>query len=463
MKNLSKSTLVFFFSLLSFSSIAQSKNDTSALFKKLDEYIISATNAEKFNGSVLIAKKGEIILQKGYGWKNFSDHTLNSPNTISQIGSLTKSFTAMVILKLQEEGKLSVNDRLYKYLPEQKDADKITIQNMLDHTSGIDNYTDIIGPEDSAIFSHPVSKQRILDVFEKKHLAFKPGSKYEYCNSDYFLLGMIIEKLTGKSYEQAVRQLIFEPLKMNHSGFDFINLKDSSKAEFYVTIGSNKYIKAPKVDSTVTYAAGAIYSTTGDLYKWAKAIAENQILSDSSWKQAFTPHLAHYGDGWWIDTLYSNKYVMHSGGFPGFMSNFMYYPEMDVTIILPCNFGNYGGSLGDLTSGVSAILFDKPYSPYEKHTKIRADKTLLKQYAGVYRFNSDHQLIITFNGGKLFVEDSNPKDMLPKVELHAESETMFYISEAQLKFEFIKDASGNSQKIITYNTRGKDAEWVKEK
>jgi CubicO group peptidase (beta-lactamase class C family) len=454
----------FLFVLLQFgASKAQQKTDTSGLSKKIDEYINSAFKLGKFNGTVLVAKKGEIILQKGYGWKNFSAHTLNDSNTISQIGSLTKPFTAMVILKLQEEGKLSVNDKLSKYFPEQKDADKITIQNMLDHTSGINDYMDIIGPEDSAIFSHPVKRQWILDVFEKKPLAFKPGSKFEYCNSGYFLLGMIIEKLTGKSYEQVVRQLIFEPLKMNHSGFDFINLKDTSKAAFYVTIDSDKYIQAPKIDSTMTYAVGAIYSTTGDLYKWAKAIAKGKILNEDSWKQAFTPHLQHYGDGWWIDTLFGNKYIMHSGGFPGFMSNFVYYPDKDITIILLNNFGNYGGSLWDINTGISAILLGKPYSLYEKHAEIKADKVLLKQYAGTYRFNAEHQLIISFKDDRLFVEASNPNDKLPQVELHALSENKFYMNEAQLQFEFIKDASGSVSKIITYNARGKDAEWLKVK
>lgn len=456
-------TFLSLFLLQCFALKAQQKNDSSALYKKLDEYLISAVNLEKFNGSVLIAKKGEIILQKGYGWKNVAANSFNDANSIFQIGSLTKPFTSEVILKLQEQGKLSISDNLYKYFPNYPKGDRITIENLMDHTSGIHNYTDDINEKDTAIICHPVPKQKIVDVFINKPMEFKPGARFSYCNSDYYLLGMIIEKVTGKPYEQVVREIIFNPLHMTHSGFDFIHLEDPSKTKGYVVLNKDKQVLNYSVDSTVYYAAGAIYSTTGDLYKWERSIAEKQILSEDSWKQAFTSRIEHYGLGWWIDTLYNRKFIYHSGGLIGFMSYFAYFPDDDVTIILLCNFGNYGGSLGDLTSGVSAILFDKPYSLYEKHTEITADKTLLKQYTGVYRFNSDHQLIITFNGDKLFVEDSNPKDMLPKVELHAESETMFYISEAQLKFEFIKDASGNSEKIITYNTRGKDAEWAKVK
>jgi len=442
---------------------AQQKNDSGNLSKRIDEYINSAVNLGKFNGTVLVAQKGKIILEKGYGWRNFSTRTLNDSNSVFQIGSLTKPFTAMVILKLQEGGKLSVNDRLSKYFPQQKGAERITLQNLLDHTSGLNNYTDIIGPEDSAIICHPVSQQRVMDIFKQKPLAFKPGTKFEYCNSGYFLLGVIIEKVTGLSYEQAVRQLIFSPLHMDHTGFDFINLQTPAKATGYLSPDTDKPERAVLMDSTVTYAAGAIYSTVGDLYKWATAIGKGEILSKRSWEQAFTPHLEHYGDGWWTDTLFGEKYITHSGGLQGFMSNFMYFPDKNITIILLNNFGNYGGSLWDFTVGISAILFGKPYALYEKHTEIKADKALLKQYAGTYRYNAGHQLMVTFKDDKLFVEASNPNDKLPQVELHGLSESKFYMNEAQLQFEFVKDASGKILKVITYNTHGKDAEWVKVK
>lgn len=459
--------LILTCSILSFSLFpcyilkAQQKQDTSTLYKKLDGYINSSLNVYKFNGTVLVARKGEIILKKGYGLKKSENQTINDDNTIYQIGSLTKPFTAMVILKLQEEGKLSVNDKLSKYFPEQKGSDKIIIQNLLDHTSGLNNYTDVIGPEDSAIVSHPVTKQKIWEQFIHGPLLFKPGSKFEYCNSGYFLLGMIIEKVTGIPYEQEVRELIFEPLGMSHSGFDFIHLKDTSKAVGYASINSGKYLPSIKWDSTVTYSAGAIYSTTGDLYKWGRAISEGKILSAESWEQAFAAGLGNYGDGWWVDTLFNRKYIYHSGGLPGFMSYFVYYPADDVIIILLTNYGNYGDSLAPLNVGLSAVIFNQPYALWEKHAEAKIGADVLQQYPGVYQFNTSHQLIITFKDGKLFVEDTNPKDKLPKLELHSENATMFYIKEAQLRFEFIKDSTGNIIKIITYNTRGKDADWMK--
>jgi CubicO group peptidase (beta-lactamase class C family) len=200
----------------------------------------------------------------------------------------------------------------------------------------------------------------VLSLFENKAVHFKPGTQFEYCNSGYYLLGMIIERLMDMPYEQAVRKYIFEPLGMEHSGFDFIHLNSPDKATGYVSFDSSRHIPAVLMDSTVTYAAGGIYSTAIDLYQWAKAIAQKRLLSDSGWAHAFAPGLEHYGDGWWIDTLYGQKYVTHSGGLQGFMSSFTYFPDEDVTIILLNNFGNYGQSLWPINSGISAIVFGKP-------------------------------------------------------------------------------------------------------
>ncbi|MFI5162066.1 MAG: serine hydrolase [Sphingobacteriales bacterium] len=454
-----KSLLFSIFLLISAVSLAQTKDDTSLASKKLDEYLNSAGKVYKFNGSVLIARKGKIILEKGYGWKNVPDRKLNDSGSIFQIGSLTKPFTAEIILKLQEQSKLSLYDKLDKYFPGYPKGDKITIENLLSHTSGIHNYTDDIDIKDTAVISHPVLHQKVVDAFINKHMEFKPGAKFSYCNSDYYLLGLIIEKVTGKPYEKAVREIIFDPLKMSHSGFDFIHLADTSKTSGYVEITEEKQTRAFSVDSTVYYSAGAIYSTTGDLFKWARSIANKQILSADSWNLAFTPHLEKYGLGWWIDTLYNRKYIYHSGGLIGFMSFMAYYPDDDFTIILLNNFGNYGNSLVPIYNALSAIMFNEPYSLWENRTEIKAGNDILKQYAGVYRFDAEHSLVVTFKNSKLFIEASNPNDKLPKLELHAESETKFYIKEAQLQFEFVKD--NDSFKLVTYNVRGKDAEWIK--
>ena len=431
--------------------------------QKLDEYLNSANAVYKFNGSALIAKKGTILLAKGYGFKNVSAHLRNDTSTIFQIGSITKSFTAIVILKLQEEGKLSVYDKLNKFFPGFPKGDKITIQNLLTHTSGLHNYTDIIGEEDSAIVCYPVSRERVLEVFENKGLLFKPGKKFEYSNSGYYLLGMIIEKVTGKQYETVVREMIFDPLLMNQSGFDYKKADEINKAQGYIILNSDSVRTNRTVDSTVYYSAGSMYSSVTDLYKWIRAIADHKLLNDSSWQQAFTPFKNKYGFGFFLDSLYGNSYVRHTGGLLGFTAEFIYYPKEDVTIILLNNVGNYGNSLFPVAAGITSIVFGLPYTNWKQPAALNIEEATLRTFAGTYIFNADHKLVVSYENGHLFVRATNPKDMLPKVQLYAESENMFYMKEAQLRFEFVRDEKNDPVKLVTYNTNGKDAEWIRSK
>ena len=176
--------------LISLNLSAQQTVVTENILKeKLDNYFNADSAAHLFNGTVLIAKDGQIILNKGYGWKNVSSKTLNDINSIFLIGSNTKPFTATTILKLQEEGKLSIQDKLIKYFPGYPNGNSITIENLLTHTSGIPGYN---VDESDTIAWTPVSKDFMMNLFKDSALDFAPGAKYEYSNSNYFLLGLII-------------------------------------------------------------------------------------------------------------------------------------------------------------------------------------------------------------------------------------------------------------------------------
>jgi CubicO group peptidase (beta-lactamase class C family) len=435
-------------SIIAIDSKAQQQNDS--ISQKLDEYLVSANKFYKFNGCALIAEKGKILLQKSYGYKNFATHIPNDSNSIFQIGSVTKQFTSTVILKLQEEGKLSVNDKLSKYFPEFKYADKITLENLLTHTSGIYNYTN---DNDSAIVCYPVNKQLFLDIIFKKDLDFKPGTKFSYDNSGYYLLGLIIEKVTGKPYEQNIREIIFTPLQMTHSFFDFRNIKDTSIAIGYKKLNEKEQLIAQRWDSTVTYAAGAIFSTAGDMYKWANAVANKQIITESSWKAAFTPHLEHYGYGWFIDSLYGEKSVSHGGGLPGYLADLTYYPGRDIIIILLNNEGYFGEGLTDINATLSAILFHKPYELMHVHTEIKLDDAILKKYTGEYVFDKKHHLFITLENDTLQIEA--PAGGLPKSPLFPHDETNFYLKIINARIEFVKDDNGNITGFISH-FNGKD-------
>ncbi len=437
--------IIFFISKF-FTANAQYDSITA----KLDEYLLAANKINRFNGNALIAEKGKILLQKSYGYKNFAAQVLNDSNTIFQIGSVTKQFTAAVILKLQEEGKLSVHDTLDKYFPEFKYANEITIENLLTHTSGIYNYTNDIDAGDSAIVCNPVNKQLALNIMFKHKLDFKPGTQFRYDNSGYYLLGLIIEKVTGKSYEQNVRDIIFTPLHMDHSLFDFKHSSDTNIATGYQTLNDSiqKVASAWRWDSTVAYAAGGIWSTTGDMYNWAQAIAGKKILSAMSWKAMLTPYLDKYGYGVYIDTLYGEQAISHGGGIPGFIAYLSHYPADDVTIILLNNQGWFDETLNPINADLSAIVFHKPYQVMHEHAGIKLPEELLKQYVGRYDFDKKHHVYITLENDRLQIEA--PQGGLPKSPLLADDENNFYLKIINARIVFVKDASGNVTSLIAH-------------
>jgi CubicO group peptidase (beta-lactamase class C family) len=198
--------------------------------QKMDDLLDSYLKEKKFNGAVLVGHKGQVVYEKGFGYRNEEDKVPSDVNSIFQIGSITKQFTAAVIMQLQEEGKLSVQDKLSKYYPGFANGDKITIEHLLTHTSGIYNYTNDTTLMKSDVTKH-YSQSQMVEMFKKYPPDFEPGTKWNYSNSGYSLLGYIIEKVTGKTYEKVVRERILQPLGMFHSGFDFTHVKDAEKAK----------------------------------------------------------------------------------------------------------------------------------------------------------------------------------------------------------------------------------------
>ena len=445
--------------IIQFASVPVYAQQAKTTAEKLDEYLTSAHRAYRFNGTALVAHKGRILLHKAYGVRNAATKAPNDISTRFPILSITKSFTAALILILQEQGKLSVQDKLTTYFPDFPNGDKIKLHHLLTHTSGIFNYTQMIDEEDSAIVCHPVPRQRVLDLFWDKPLEFTPGKQYSYNNSGYFLLGIVIEKVTGKPYEQIVRDMIFRPLGMSQSGFDFINIPARSRAFGYDTLTADYYSSYPHYDSTAVYSAGSIYSTTSDMYKWGQAVANQQLLSAKSWKQAFTARLNNYGYGWMIDGYLGKQYVRHSGGYPGFMSEFVHYLEEDITVILFNNFGNYDDSLFPHIMGLSAIVMDKPYNLWEPRREVKVDPTILTQYVGKYVLNTDYQINIIIKDGRLYAQGKG-RNQVPELALYASGQNTFFPWAFNNRVTFVKDEAGKVVKA-TLRKNGQNTEWKK--
>ena len=252
--------------------------------KQIDELMKKYYDYGQFNGSILVAEKGKVVYAKGLGLANMEWSIPNQPDTKFRIGSITKQFTATLILQLVEEGKLKLDGKITDYLTDyRKDTgDRVTIHHLLNHTSGIPSYT---GRPDfrTAIMRNPYKVADFVKQLTSGDLEFEPGSRFRYNNSGYVLLGAIIEKVTGKSYETVLTERILKPLGMTNSGYDNTSPLLAKRASGYEKRPSG-YVNAPYLDMSLPYAAGSIYSTVEDLYKWDQALHEGKILSAESRK-----------------------------------------------------------------------------------------------------------------------------------------------------------------------------------
>ncbi|QJB35913.1 beta-lactamase family protein [Chitinophaga oryzae] len=431
MKRILILTLLFTFSLITFVT-AQEAVNTSDVSRKLDSFLQMATKLSQFNGSVLVSYHGAILLNNGYGFKNVMDKIPNNTQSIFQIGSITKEFTSTVILSLESQDKLSLQDKLSKYFPDFPSGDQISIHHLLTHTSGLYNYTSDIEREDSAVIGRPVDRNLILQRFINQPLAFKPGSAYSYCNSGYFLLGMIIEKVTGTSWEENVRKLILAPLEMSHSGFDFIGLKDTDKATGYQVLDDDRQQVDIVWDSTVSYAAGSMYATTSDILRWSKAIVEKRLLPPASWNAAFAPRLHGYGYGWSVDSLLGERCVGHGGGIPGFSSHMLIFPEKDLEIIVLSNV-HENTFVEPVSKILASLVLDKPYIYLEPRAILPVTTNEIQAVVGTYRLDNKHQINILARGEKLYIEA--PSNMLPLTRLYKEEENAFFIGNITLNIQ----------------------------
>ena len=399
---------------------------------KLDALIDAYAKLYKFNGSALVAKNGVILLNKGYGYRNAADKTANNEQTIFQLGSITKQFTSAVILKLQEEKKLSVSDKLSKYFPGYPKGDSVTIEQLLTHTSGIYSYTNDPNFMANEV-TKPANRERMMALFRDKPFDFSPGTGWNYSNSGYSLLGYIIEAVTKKPYEQAVRKYIFTPLGMTHSGFDFTHLQSKEKATGYFKLDDKETVAAPIVDSTVSYSAGAIYSTTGDLYLWHKALEKNNILSKAQQEKAYTPIKNKYGYGWGIDTIEGKRKVSHGGGIHGFTTNISRVPEDDICIVLLSNASD--PTLGEITKNIFAILYGKEYELPKGRIAIKLPEAKLKEYEGEYELKGDLHVIISLKDGELVATPTGQKTEV----LYAEKEDFLFVKSQDIQLEFTRN------------------------
>lgn len=326
---------------------------------KVDEYMNAAVKFDQFSGTILIARDGLPIVSRSYGMANYELKVPNTPKTVFETGSVSKQFTAMAIMQLQERGKLNVNDSICKHLEDCPPAwQPVTIRHLLTHTSGIPNFSSL--PDwDDQISVLPYTRTGFVKVFRDFPLQFVPGEKFTYSNSGYYLLGLIIERASGKSYREFLSQNIFEPLGMKSSVYnEHPTLVPNRATGYYWKLGS--FISAPNVNSVSGFGSSGIYTTIEDLLLWDQALYTEKLVSRKSLDEIFTPFLEDYGYGWLINKKFDRQTISHAGRHNGYKAFIARFPSERVTILVQ---GNCDRANATKTgTNLAAIVFGAPYT-----------------------------------------------------------------------------------------------------
>ena len=414
----------------------------------LVNYMVGRAIKENYPGAaVLIARDGEILYQRGFGLADTDEGTSIMPMTTFRIGSITKQFTAAAILILQEQGKLSVNDTLSHYFPDFPQGNQVTLHHLLTHTSGIHSFTST--PEFMDKVGGATTKEDMLEWISSFDYDFDPGESFLYNNSGYYLLGLIIEKVNGKSYAETLHDFFFDPLGMENTGVYGRGLDLPHEALGYQY--ENGEI-TPALDWNMDFAGGAgnLYSNVLDLHRWNEALFSGGVLSEASLKAAFTPVTLNNGDtssalgggygyGWAINKYRGLKLIQHGGGLDGFNSILARAKSHNLNIVV---LSNALPNLPNLNPGGMAMQLAELYlyenmNPQESMTTVDVDADVLDDYVGRYDYQSavltvrrqDDQLLAQLTGQ-------------PEFKIFPQSDKKFYWKIVDAQIEFVRNEKG---------------------
>ena len=443
--------LIFRISIFDATAQTSAANVNQHITPRANEYMDSLVKAGWFNGSILIAQGGQVVVSRAYGMANFELDVPNTPHTKFRVGSITKPFTAMAIMLLQERGKINVQDSICKYMPDCPAAwQPITIHHLLSHTSGLAKHDR--AREYLKIAMMPMTVTQLIDTFKNKPADFKPGEKFDYNNNGYILLGYVIEKVSGQSYETFLRENIFSPLKMMDTGYDNHTPLIKHRAAGYVSEGG-KLLNAVYVDQSQPFAAGALYSTTQDLLRLDQALYDGKFLAQKTLDMMFTPAIGDYGPalnygyGWFVNQQLNRRSISHPGGLPGFASMITRYPDDKVLIVVLSNLQN--SQIVRASRDLAAIVFGEKYELPKVRTAVEINPKIIRAYVGDYEDRPGRVTRIFVENDTLMLKlartAAGEQDPIP---MKPESETQFFDPLNDIQVAFIKDTNGEVSEMI---------------
>ncbi len=386
--------------------------------------------------AALVVKRGKTLFRGGIGLANIDQEDIITPEHLFRIGSITKTFTAVAILQLAEQGKLNISDPIQKYLPEYPtQGQEISIEHLLTHTSGIKTYS---GMTEVAHLQHTAATpKQIIKVFKDAPMEFSPGERYQYNNYGYILLGAIIEQVSGLDYGTYLEERIFKAAGMENTYFGKKKELSIGIAKGYAVEGG-QYAEVPYLNMAIPYAAGGLVSTVDDLYRWMQTLNQHEVISESSLEKAFSTYqlksgsFTPYGYGWQLDELYGKQVVGHDGVIQGFLADMIYLPEADIFVatLSNCTCKNPVG----LANKLAAFALGE----YPLVHKTLQAPSKLEQYVGVYQLDTDRKQEIFHEGGQLYGLSTGDR----RRPLYPGKEDQFFFEEGLISIEFTRDADG---------------------
>jgi CubicO group peptidase (beta-lactamase class C family)/uncharacterized protein YneR len=434
-----RSFSVFLFLALAAQLGANAPTDATKLTGEIDKVMKEVYKPCEPGAALIVRRGGKTLFRKAYGLANLELGVKAEPGMVFRLGSVTKQFTAVSILRLAEEGKLSLQDEIGKYLPDFPTGDhQVTIENLLSHTSGIKSYTNM--EEWLQMWRKDMTPQEIIAMSKGKLFEFAPGERWNYDNTGYVMLGAIIEKTSGQSYEDFVKDHIFSPLGMRHSGYDHTERIIPGRAAGYQK-DNNGFVNAPYLSMTQPYAAGSLYSSVDDLAVWNDALFSGKVLKKESLERAFTPfQLANgestgYGCGWFIADLRGHRTVEHGGGINGFTTYVLALPDDHVYIALLTNSAISNRNPEPRAVRIAELVLGLPLVTLKPMALSGAE---LDSLVGVYANQVEEERYITRKGEKLYSQRAGSAKYL----LLAASATEFHFADAPTVMRFTKDSEG---------------------
>lgn len=439
--------------LVSAGTLGATAVSTAELAREIDAFFSQRISADGPGAVVLAVKDGKVVLRKGYGLANMELGVPIKPAMVFRIGSITKQFTSAGIMMLLEEGKISLDDEITKFMPDYPTrGNKITIHNLLNHTSGIKSYDD--RQDFFVTIRNDFKPAEFVEVFKNEPLDFKPGEQFKYNNSGYFLLGVIIEKVSGKTYEEFINERIFKPLGMRNSYYGSHSRIIPNRATGYQAT-KNGHINADYISMTQVYAGGALLSTADDLWAWTKALHSGKVVSQKSFKLMTTAtkyagsQTQKYGYGLWLNSLFGEKSVEHGGGINGFITHALYLPEKNIFVTV-------------LTNAI--VVVDAPFTArwtaallcgkdVKRKKAITLDSKILDEIVGVYEISKGVFLTVTREGTGLYSQQTGGG----KSALFASSESEFFYEDSFTHFTIVRDKDGQVVKLVIHG-QGPDVE-----